>query len=194
MKSITSWLLVMLLAAGSFAAQPGEKAPDFTLTDAQGKSHSLASYAGKTVVLEWVNYDCPFVRKHYDANNMQALQKKWTEKGIVWLAINSSATGKQGHFSGDELAKRIQKEGGKQTAYLLDTNGDVGKLYQAKTTPHMYIIHNGTLVYQGAIDDKPTTKQADVAGALNYIDEALSQLSQKQSRKHSRNQGLRLFC
>ncbi|MBI4569057.1 MAG: thioredoxin family protein [Planctomycetes bacterium] len=150
-------------------------APAFTLTDHTGKAHTLADYKGKTVVLEWINYDCPIVRKHYDGGNMQALQKKYTEKGVVWLCVNSSAKGKQGYFEGDKLKERIEKEKGSQTAYLLDTKGAVGRAYGAKATPHMYVITaEGVLVYMGAIDSIPSGKKEDIAKATNYVDAALT--------------------
>lgn len=156
-------------------AAVGEMAPDFTLTSAAGASHSLSDFEGKWVVLEWVNYDCPFVRKHYDSGNMQTLQKDATANGVVWLTICSSAPGKQGHFEGDALQSRIAKEGGNQTAYLIDADGSVGRAYQATATPHMYLIDPmGKLLYAGAIDDKPSTKVADIATATNYVSAAMS--------------------
>ena len=149
-------------------------APAFTLTDSQGKTHSLSDFRGKFVVLEWVNYDCPFVRKHYGSGNMQNLQKTYTEKGVVWLSVCSSAPGKQGHFSGTALTERIAKEKGNQTAYLVDADGTVGKAYEAKTTPHMYVIDpEGVLIYAGAIDNMPSTDQDDIAKAQNYVAGAL---------------------
>ncbi|RMH69040.1 MAG: thioredoxin family protein [Gemmatimonadetes bacterium] len=149
-------------------------APDFTLTDATGKTYSLSDFKGKYVVLEWVNFGCPFVRKHYDTNNMQQLQKTYTEKGVVWLAICSSAKGKQGYYSGDELTKQLKKEKFAGTAYLIDEDGTVGKLYSAKTTPHMYVIDpDGNLIYMGAIDSMPSAKKEDVKSATNYVAAAL---------------------
>ncbi len=156
------------------AVKPGDTAPAFSLVDATGERHTLKDHAGHWVVLEWVNFDCPFVRKQYRSGNMPALQKKWRDHGVAWYAINSSVKGKQGYFEGDELTARIAEEKSAATAYLLDTNGKVGRAYGAKTTPHMFIINpKGKLVYGGAIDDKPTTRLADVEGARNYVDEAL---------------------
>ena len=156
------------------AARAGAMAPDFTLTDAAGKSHTLSSYKGKWVVLEWVNYDCPFVKKHYGSGNMQKLQKAALDKGAVWLSINSSAPGKQGHFEGAALTKRIADEKAAPAAYLIDADGKVGKEYKAKTTPAMYVINpEGKVVYTGAIDDKASTDQEDVATAKNYVTAAL---------------------
>jgi peroxiredoxin len=156
------------------APRPGSPAPDFTLTDAAGKSHTLSAYKGKWVVLEWVNYDCPFVKKHYGSGNMQKLQKAARDKGAVWLSINSSAPGKQGHFEGKALAARIAKETAAMDAYLLDADGKTGRLYKAKTTPHMFVIDpEGVIAYAGAIDDKPSTDKDDIAGAVNYVQAAL---------------------
>lgn len=154
----------------------GKAAPDFTLTDIQGKSVKLSDYKGKYVVLEWTNYGCPFVAKHYDSGNMQALQKKWTDKGVVWLSICSSAKGKEGSMSAADWKTKSAEHKAAGTAILLDESGTVGKSYGAKTTPHMFVIDpSGTLIYKGAIDDKPTYKQADVKGAKNYVDAALTE-------------------
>ena len=155
-------------------ATVGQKAPDFTLADAGGKQHKLSEYRGKYVVLEWVNFDCPFVHKHYSSGNMQKLQAAAAESEIVWLSICSSAPGLQGYFEGDALTARIKQEGSKAAAYLIDADGAVGRIYEAKTTPHMYVIGpDGVLRYAGAIDDRPSTKTADVEGATNYVTSAL---------------------
>jgi len=168
-------LFAIAPAGARAAARPGEPAPAFTLVDADGKERSLAEFAGKPVVLEWTNAGCPFVRKHYDSGNMQALQKKWTEKGVVWLTINSSAKGKQGHVDGAGAKKEMAENQAAPTAYLLDPDGKVGKSYGATATPHMFVIDaKGQVVYAGAIDDKPSTDRADIAGARNYVDEALT--------------------
>jgi hypothetical protein len=125
-------------------------------------------------VLEWLNHDCPFVRKHYSSGNMQSLQKKYTELGVVWLSINSSAPGKQGHCTPEKANELTTKHEAAPTAVLLDADGTVGRLYGARTTPHMYVIDaKGTLVYNGAIDDKPSTSTKDVAGAKNHVAAAL---------------------
>ncbi|MDB5048272.1 MAG: Peroxiredoxin [Fibrobacteres bacterium] len=161
-------------AAAVVAPRPGATAPDFTLPDAAGKTHSLSQYRGKWVVLEWVNYDCPFVKKHYGSGNMQKLQKASRDKGAVWLSINSSAPGKQGHFEGQELAKRMADVKAQPDAYLLDPDGKVGLSYKAKTTPTMFVINpDGKVVYAGAIDDKPSTDQEDIPKATNYVQAAL---------------------
>lgn len=155
-------------------AAVGETAPDFTLNDPGGQSHSLSAFKGKFVVLEWVNYDCPFCRKHYTSGNMPSLQKEYTGKGVVWLSVCSSAPGKQGYFEGSELTSRIQRMKAVPTAYLIDAEGTVGKLYAAKTTPHMFVIdRSGTLVYAGGIDDIASTDIDDIPRAHNYVREAL---------------------
>lgn len=156
-----------------------EAAPAFTLKDSNGKQHSLTDFKGKYVVLEWVNFGCPFVRKHYDSGNMQKLQKDYTAKGVIWLSICSSAPGKQGHFETEELKERLAKEKALPTAYLVDAEGEVGKKYQARTTPHMYVIDpKGILIYAGGIDNKASTDVDDIEGANNYVrtvlDEALA--------------------
>lgn len=154
-----------------------EQAKDFKLKDSNGKEHSLSDFKGKIVVLEWVNFDCPFVKKHYNSKNMQSLQLKYTKKDIVWLSICSSAEGKQGNFSNDEIDDRIKNHNGKMSAYLIDADGKVGKMYGAKTTPHMYIIDKeGKLVYAGGIDDKASTDLEDVKAANNYVSKALDEL------------------
>lgn len=179
--------LVLALVAGLAAiAQTGtqdvaiggvaidQPAPDFTLKDIDGKEYKLSSFKGKYVVLEWVNFDCPFVKKHYSSGNMQALQAEATKKGVIWLSICSSAPGKQGHFPIADLKKRIATEKAVPTAYLIDENGVVGKLYGAKTTPHMFVIDSiGKLRYAGAIDDMPSTKVDDIPKATNYVRAAL---------------------
>lgn len=156
------------------AAVVDSPAPNFTLTDVAGKTHSLADYKGKFVVLEWVNFDCPFVKKHYGGKNMQTLQATYTKKDVVWLSICSSAKGKQGYFEGKDLTDRITKEGLSSTAYLIDTDGTVGKMYGAKTTPNMFVINpEGVLVYAGAIDDTPSPNPDDIKTAKNYVQLAL---------------------
>lgn len=172
----TTALAALTLAAVSTQADAviGSPAPAFSLPDTGGRTHSLSQYAGKWVVLEWVNYDCPFVGKHYNSGNMPSLQKEYTGKGVVWLSINSSAAGKQGHFTPEVIQQRSSKYGAAFSAYLLDPAGTVGRAYGAKTTPHMYVISpEGKLVYAGGIDDRATTELADIQGARNYVREAL---------------------
>jgi peroxiredoxin len=187
MTSITrrsvSWIFLFTLfttfsTAASARVSVDQPAPDFTAVDSSGKEHRLSDFRGKTVVLEWTNHDCPYVRKHYDSGNMQALQKSATGKGIVWLSIISSAPGKQGHVSAEEANSLTSSRNAAPTAVLLDESGEVGRLYGAKTTPHMYIIDaGGKLVYMGGIDSIPSTSTDDIARATNYVDVALSALS-----------------
>ena len=168
--------ILIALSAFSFAAKVGEAAPDFTAGDSNGQSQKLSSYRGKYVVLEWHNQGCPYTRKHYETGNMQKLQKEWTGKGVVWLTVISSAPGKQGYVTASEENDYLRRTSSAPTAVLLDPKGDVGRLYGAKTTPHMYIIDpQGRLIYNGAIDDRPTADQSDVAGARNYVSQALQE-------------------
>ncbi len=177
MKPIVFAIAAVALAVPAAAAQVGQPAPNFKLNDANGRTVSLADYKGKTVVLEWHNPGCPYVRKHYDSGNMQKTQAAARRDGAVWLTINSGAPSKQGHMSGAEAKALVGKEKAQSTAYLLDPKGVVGKGYQAKTTPHMYIVDKtGTLVYAGGIDDKPTSDKADIAGARNHVLAALAEI------------------
>lgn len=158
------------------AAKVGEPAPDFTGTSSAGKTIRLADYRGKFVVLEWHNNGCPYVRKHYNSGNMQKLQKEWTAKGVVWLTIISSAPGKQGYVTAAEQNDYMTKMQATPTAALLDPTGVIGKLYDAKTSPQMVVIDpKGVVIYDGAIDDRPTSNPADIAGATNYLSLALEQ-------------------
>ena len=176
-KIIYLSFLILALAFPAYAEiAAGDAAPDFTLTDVQGKSHSLSEFNGKYRVLEWTNHECPFVIKHYGSGNMQQLQKEYTEKGVVWLTINSSAPGKQGNFSPEKWQESLKEKGSAATDTLLDPDGKVGKTYGAQTTPHMYVIDPaGKLIYQGAIDDKPSTEPKDIPGAKNYVRSALDE-------------------
>jgi len=175
----TPFLSLVLLTFGLFApvfaaVEVGQTAQDFSLTDTQGKTHALADFKGKYVVLEWYNPDCPFVVKHYESGNMQKLQKEFTDKGVVWLSINSSATGKQGNYTSEEYNKLAEKSKATPSALLLDHDGKVGILYAAKTTPHMFIINpEGKVIYQGAIDSKPTSSAADIDSSENFVKVAL---------------------
>lgn len=166
--------LSFLLIGQVFAAETGKPAPDFSLNSASGKTVKLSDYKGKTVVLEWLNHGCPFVRKHYDSGNMQSLQKTYTAKGVVWLSVISSAEGKQGHVDAKGATADKASNKSNATDILLDPKGVAGNLYEAKTTPHMYVVDaKGVLVYQGAIDDKATADQADIKGAKNFVAAAL---------------------
>ncbi|HEY5705386.1 MAG TPA: thioredoxin family protein [Terrimicrobiaceae bacterium] len=174
---ISPALFAVALAASVYAnPEIGKPAPDFTLKDLSGQSHELSDLKGKFVVLEWVNFGCPFVRKHYGSKNMQELQKQFANKGVVWLSICSSAPGKQGNETPDTAKSRFSEFGSVATAYLVDEDGKVGRLYNAKTTPEMFVINpEGVLIYAGAIDDKPTPDPSTVASANNYVKAALNE-------------------
>ena len=154
----------------------GQPAPAFSVQDSAGKTRTLDEFKGKTVVIEWLNYGCPFVKKHYGSGNMQKLQAEATKDGVVWLSVISSAPGKQGHSTAAQADENTKTHKAAPTAVLLDENGAMGKAYGAKTTPHMFVINpEGNLVYNGAIDDKPSADAADVEGANNYVMAALEQ-------------------
>lgn len=155
----------------------GKTAPDFRAADSSGRLVSLSDFRGKTVVLEWSNPECPTVQKHYESGNMQKTQAEAAAAGVVWLTINSSAEGNQGYMTPAEAKAFTAGQPSRRTAYLLDPKGEVGRRYGAKATPHMYVVDPaGTLVYNGGIDDKPTTDPADIAGARNHVLAALSEL------------------
>lgn len=159
------------------AAEIGQDAPAFSVKDIDGHSQSLAQYKGKIVVLEWTNPDCPFVRKHYGSGNMQSVQKFALGKGVIWLSVNSGAEGKEGFMDTAAVKAKIAETHAHQTAYILDPEGELGRLYGAKATPHMFVVDkNGKLAYQGAIDDKPTPDPADVKTADNYVKDAITEL------------------
>lgn len=180
MKKSMMTLLGALIAAATFAAQaavgPGQPAPDFSLTDINGKVQKLSDYRGKYVVLEWFNSECPFVQKHYESGNMQGLQSKFTGRDVVWLGINSTSP-KHSNYRDPARSQAILKEWkSTPTAFLLDADGKVGQQYGARTTPHMYVIDpRGTLVYVGGIDDKPSISSRDIPGAKNYVAAALDE-------------------
>lgn len=172
MKKLPILLVVLLTSFINLNAsvETGASAPDFTLKDTSGTEHSLSDFKGKYVVLEWTNHGCPFVVKYYKEGHMQALQEKMTGKGVVWLVINSGAPGKQGHVSPEEGKQLIADKDIKATAMLLDSDGTVGKAYDARVTPHMYLIDpEGKLVYQGAIDSIASTNVSDIEKATNYV-------------------------
>jgi peroxiredoxin len=173
--------LAATLAASSLAlAAPivGKLAPEFTATDSNGKSHSLSDFRGKTVVLEWTNDGCPYVKKHYGAGNMQKLQQEVTAAGGIWLSIISSAPGKQGYVKGAQANQLTASRNAKPTAVLLDPAGAIGRAYEAQTTPHMFVVDaKGTLRYMGAIDDQPTTDASTIPSARNYVREAFKAVS-----------------
>ena len=166
------------LAAPAFAAPSlGQSAPTFQAVDASGKTRSLSEFAGKTVVLEWTNNGCPYVQKHYGSGNMQSLQKKAASEGVVWLTIISSAPGMQGYLTPPEAKAWKQKAYAGSTDLLLDPQGRIGRAYEAKTTPHMFIIDKaGKVAYMGGIDDRPYAEPASLKGAKNYVSAALDDL------------------
>lgn len=157
-------------------AEPGAAAPAFALTDTNGKTHNLSDFKGKYVVLEWLNYGCPYVQTHYQTGNMPALQKEWTKKGVVWLSVVSSAPGKQGYFEPSAMNEQTKRNGGNMTAVLLDPTGKVGKEYKARTTPHMFVIDpEGKLIYAGGIDSKPSRTPQTDPEVVNYVSQALKE-------------------
>ena len=173
---------VLLLAFSAFASiasatiTVGSAAPDFSLADTTGKTHSLSEFKGKYVVLEWVNPDCPFVKKHYESGNMPSLQHLYTGKGVIWLTIDSSAPGHQGNYAPPDLARWAKEKGAAPSAILLDGDGRVGRQYSAKTTPHMFVISpDGKLLYEGAIDSIASPDKADIQKATNYVKAALDE-------------------
>jgi hypothetical protein len=176
MKKLALVSLFVILCQTVFAVRVGDPAPAFTATDSNGQQHSLAKYKSKFVVLEWHNQGCPYTKKHYDSGNMQRLQKDWTSKGVAWLTVISSAPGEQGYVTADQENDYMKRLNAAPTAALLDPKGDLGHLYGAKTTPHMFVINpQGQLIYEGAIDDRPTADLSDIAGATNYVTLVLGQ-------------------
>jgi hypothetical protein len=166
------------------AAKVGEPAPDFTAPSTTGSPVSLGSYKGKIVVLEWTNHECPYVRKHYETGNMQTLQREATGQGVIWLTLISSAKGEQGYVTAAQADELTRSRKASPTAVLLDEPGVVGRMYGATNTPHMYVVdRTGMLVYAGAIDDRPTTRRADVPGANNYVRAALDAVAASQPVK-----------
>lgn len=183
MQSLTRMLIAGTTALAAWSsgqaatARVGQAAPDFTLTDITGAKHSLSEFKGRTVVLEWVNPDCPFVRKHYDkTNNLPKTSAAAMADGVVWLQINSGHPGAQGDYD-NAAAAQWQKKHGVNAPYFRDQDGKVGRLYDARTTPHLFIIDgNGTLVYAGGIDSIRSSKPGDIAKATNYVTAALADL------------------
>lgn len=177
MKSMWTALALGAASVAAVAGTVGQPAPPFTLTDTSGRSVALPDLRGKTVVLEWVNPSCPFVRKHYDSANMQATQKGATARGVVWLAINSTHAAHDEYRTPAEMAAWTASQQAAPSATLLDADGKVGRAYGARTTPHLYVIDaKGTLVYAGGIDDKPSANPADVKTARNHVNAALADL------------------
>jgi peroxiredoxin len=172
-------IVTSFVAAGAFALEPppvGSAAPDFSLPDASGKTHSLSQYKGKYVVLEWFNPECPFVKKHYGGGNMQKLQDAYTSKGVVWLTIDSNAPGTEGSITAEQAQKIAASWKTRQTALLLDPEGKAGRAFGAKNTPHMVVINpEGKIAYEGAIDSKATPNPADIPSSTNYVKAALDE-------------------
>jgi peroxiredoxin len=170
---LTAALLPLPIAAQALVGAP---APQFTATDSRGQTDSLAQYRGKYVVLEWHNQGCPYTAKHYVSGNMQSLQKEWTAKGVAWFTVISSAPGQQGYVTASEENEYLAKVHADPTAVLLDPQGKLGRLYDAKTTPQMIVIDpSGKLIYDGAIDNRPTPDVEDIRGADNYVSDALNE-------------------
>lgn len=178
-RKLLTALLTLAASAALFAADSpavGTAAPDFSLTDSKGKTQSVAQYKGKYVVLEWFNPDCPFVKKHYGSGNMQKLQEEFIGKGVVWLSIDSSAPGMEGNLSPEQANAKMAEWKTKQTALLLDPDGKAGRTYGAKNTPQMFVINpEGKIIYEGAIDSKPSPNAADIASSTNYVKVALDE-------------------
>ena len=180
MKTKLLLLTLTTICTGALYAAEGPKvgapAPNFSLPDASGKTHSLGEYKGKYVVLEWFNPGCPFVQKHYTSDNMQQLQKQFTGKEVVWLTIDSSASGEQGYLTPEEANKQMAEWKMKPTALLLDPEGKVGHEYHATNTPHMFVINpEGKVIYEGAIDSKASTNPDDIKNSTNYVKSALEE-------------------
>ncbi|QLE83932.1 redoxin domain-containing protein [Shewanella sp. Scap07] len=177
-KIIAIAVLLMTLMGSAFAAvKVDQAAPNFSLANTKGEQINLADYQGKYVILEWTNHLCPYVQKHYDSDNIPSMQRKYTADNIVWLSIISSAPGKQGHIDSVTSDELTASRNAAPTQVLFDPEGEVGKLYGAKTTPHMYIIDpQGTLRYAGGIDSIKSAKIADIEKADNYVEQAMAAL------------------
>jgi len=174
--ALMSTLFMLSALTLAWALKVGTQAPDFTGTDSKGQQQSLAQYRGKYVVLEWHNQNCPFVRKQYQSGNMEGLQRKWTAKNVVWLSIISSGPGQDGSVTPEQESAYLAKMHAAPTAVIFDLTGKIGHMYEAKTTPHMFVIDpKGKLIYEGAIDDQPTPDPASVKGSKNYVDAALTE-------------------
>jgi hypothetical protein len=176
LAAIVAAVLTLASTTPARAVQVGAPAPDFHGTDTNGKTQSLDQYKGKYVVLEWHNHDCPYTIKHYKSGNMQSLQKQWTAKGVVWFTVISSAPGEQGYVDAGQENAYMKKMGAQPTAAILDPKGVIGHLYDAKTTPNMYVIDpSGKLIYAGAIDDHATPEISDIQSSKNYVATALTE-------------------
>lgn len=174
---LAMFLMASMIAGAQAAVEPGKPAPDFALTGIDGTPVKLSQFRGKHVVLEWFNSECPFVQKHYESSNMQTLQTKYIGKGVVWMVINSTNPDHSNYRDPQRSREIMSRWDIKPSAFLFDPEGDVGQMYGARTTPHMYIIDPaGTLVYMGGIDDKPSFSQRDIPDAKNYVAVALDEL------------------
>ncbi len=175
---LAAMILLLMLALPVYAApEVGKPAPDFKATDIDGKEFSLSALKGKKVVLEWTNHQCPFVVKHYGSGNMQATQKAATDKGVVWVSIVSSGEGNQGYVSASEARSIVEEQNSSPSVKILDPSGEIGHLYDARTTPHMFVIdEEGKLVYAGAIDNNSSPNPDTIEGATNYVLAALDDL------------------
>lgn len=182
MKNIKALILMLnfLFIYGVYSVEVGQPAPSFEVKSANGKMINLKELRGKIVVLEWLNHGCPFIKKHYNSGNMQNLQKKYTNKDVIWLSVISSAKGKQGYSDADKAKEDRKKHGSFATHILLDTDGKVGTKFGALTTPHMFILDKeGQIAYQGAIDSVASANADDIANATNYVADALDALLQQ---------------
>ncbi len=178
----------IVCSATAFAVDPGEAAPAFNVKNVKGDEITLADYKGKVIVLEWINYDCPFVKKHYASGNIPKLQETYTGKDVVWISVNSSAEGEQGYLPGSDLAARSEKEGNKASQIVLDTDGKIGKAYGAVTTPQIVVIDKeGNVAYNGAIDSKPTTDAGDIASADAFAAKAIDAVLAGETVENAKN-------
>jgi peroxiredoxin len=177
MSALLGFGLMASMAQPATEYKPGDKAPDFEAVDTNNQKIKLSDYRGKIVILEWHNHLCPFVKKHYGTNNMQSLQEKYTSQGVIWLTIVSSAPGKEGHVNKEEANKLRQTSNMKSTATILDESGTIGHMFDARTTPHLFVINkDGNFAYMGAIDDKPSTNPEDIKIAKNHLSAAVDAL------------------
>jgi peroxiredoxin len=173
--AVSAAIAAVLLPFSAAQARVGEPAPNFTATDSHGQTQTLSNFHGKYVVLEWHNNGCPYTIKHYQSGNMQSLQKEWTAKGVVWFTVISSAPGQQGYMTSPAENQYLAKMHADPTAVLMDREGKIGHLYDAKTTPQMIVIDpSGKIIYDGAIDNRPTPDESDIKGADNYVNDALT--------------------
>jgi len=180
--ALAASLLFLVAPLAQARVAVGEPAPEFSAVDSHGASHSLSEFKGKTVVLEWNNPQCPFVKKHYSSGNIPQQQKAATQAGVVWLSINSNAPGKEGHVDGKAADAFVAQYQAAPTSYLLDADGKVGHLYGARTTPHVFVIDGkGVVRYMGGIDSVPSTDKDDLKTATQYVPQALKELAAGQA-------------